>query len=352
MGTTESTPSAASITKPNTGSISTSEPATAPPSEVEVLPQCYEWEAGQDSDDDADEKEKEGVLQRHASQQFEIREKRLSAVTARLQNDISLGDVDIEVLHQQKEWAALADSDDEEWSAAAKHDAETAVVADHEAEVFAKRERRLTARSATLELAKVLGDAEVEVVALEKEWDADLADGLAADDSPGHRQKHHTALFEVRERRLTATTDKLATDGALGDVDVEIVAQDKEWKCLEDSDAEEDQEGEVPEQLQAQLQRRASASFEQRERRLSIAADVLQSDRSIGDAKVEVLVESQEWSGLADVGEDDNAAASTAAATSAVLAEGHEAELFQRRERRLTLGAEALQAVDAVASAQ
>mmetsp|Transcript_16422 Transcript_16422/g.37862 ORF Transcript_16422/g.37862 Transcript_16422/m.37862 type:complete len:419 (+) Transcript_16422:52-1308(+) len=416
MGTSESTlPPQAGKGSASPG-VSTSDLATAPPSEVEVMP-AFEWEEALDS---GDEDEEERILQAHATSRFELREKRLTVVAAKLETAISIGDVDVEVQQQQKEWEGDSDLDattddssppsfqqhaadsfhtrekrlsvaievqqqdkiygdmevhvttahsewagddsdseeevgaqevaqslagemftkrerrltagaeainrglcigdaevqvtpqDTEWSAALSEDE----AEQHETQVFAKRERRLSQRTELLEMQALMGDAEVQVVSQESEWSADPE---TAEHS--RAEEHHAEQFQLRERRLTVAADRLASELVLGDVKVQVHTQDSEWDPATDSEDEDPKE---------QLQRRASECFEQRERRLSAASEVLQANPSIGDAKVEVVAVEKEWESSAD--------------EQAEKLDEHEKELFARREKRLSLAAESLAA--------
>merc|ERR1719162_1047041 len=106
----------------------------------------------------------------------------------------------------------------------------------------------------------------------------------------------------------------------LGDEDVEVKAESMEWSA--DASAEPD-DGADDHQ---------TAVFERREKRLSTATEALQKLPALGDEDV-VVKESSEW-------------ACTEADDAPSTLDEHESEIFRRREKRLTSGAEALKSMD------
>ncbi|OLP92920.1 hypothetical protein AK812_SmicGene25230 [Symbiodinium microadriaticum] len=101
------------------------------------------------------------------------------------------------------------------------------------------------------------------VVSEPKEWaGADESD----DDKP--IEKHASRSFEARERRLTVAAVNLQSDKILGDQEVTVVDQQKEWKDGEESDEEASPD---------RVAKRASQSFQKRESRLAQGAVIRRS---------------------------------------------------------------------------
>merc|ERR1712232_224425 len=72
---------------------------------------------------------------------FEMRERRLTVAAEELDKGLTIGDNDVEVINEGKEWCELGGDDDDEKNGTEKH----------EAEVFEMRERRLIVSAEMLE---------------------------------------------------------------------------------------------------------------------------------------------------------------------------------------------------------
>lgn len=270
--------------------------------EVKIIGQNTEWD-GLDSDEEDDD---------HHEEVYCARERRLTAGEQALKQGMAIGDVDVEVVPQTKEWTELEDSDE---------DNGTKEFDTHAVETFKARERRLTFGEEMLKLEKTLGDADVEVVAHNKEWSG-YEDSENEDE--GQKLDHHaTQKYQARERRLSYGAEALKLEKTLGDVDVEVLSEKKEWAGGQDSDDENDD---------PQLDQLASEAFAAREKRLTLGAEMLKLEKSLGDTDVEVVTQNQEWAGLEDSDKengDENI-------------DRHLQEICQARERRFTRGEEAL----------
>ena len=101
------------------------------------------------------------------------------------------------------------------------------------------------------------------VVSEPKEW-------AGAEDSDDDKpiEKHASRSFEAREKRLTVAAVNLQSDKILGDQEVAVVDQQKEWK-----DGEESEEEASPDRVA----KRASQSFQKRESRLAQGAVIRRS---------------------------------------------------------------------------
>jgi len=286
---------------------------------VAIVAQSGEWGCGPDGDSDDEE---HAHFDRHAAETFVRRERRLTAGAEALEHAKLIGDADVEVVAQDREWRGLGDEDDEDKDQLDRHNTE----------LFRKREKRLTAGAVALEALQMMGDADVEVVAQNREW-AGIDD---SDEEDGARQRdnHETELYRRREKRLTIGADALQKGALLGDADVSVVAQDKEWGAVADTDDEEAED--VGHKLFE------SALFQKRERRLSDASLSVKKGVLIGDMDVAVVAQTAEWRGIEDSDEEDDGAKQR---------DIHETAQFRRREKRLTFGAEVLQKADLLGDA-
>lgn len=267
--------------------------------EVDVVAQNKEWDAVQEPEDD-------DSLDQYASEAYKKREKRLTSGEEILVQEKIIPDIEVEVFEQSAEWAATGDD------SGAEDNPE-----DHESETYQARERRLTAGAEVLGQGTTRGDEEVEVVAENGEWSADVQNEDV--NGPDGLAQNATEAFQSRERRLTAGAEVLGQVPIIGDVDVEVVVQSSEW----DGDAAVDEAG--PDKHEAEL-------FQRREKRLSTATEALQQMSIVGDADVEVKTESTEWAAGAD-GDGDQSPSK------------HETDVFERREKRLSTAADALQSL-------
>lgn len=281
-------------------------------------------ESGEWGDDDSDEEP--GAAEQHASSLMAARERRLTAgaeAIARLAPVAAeIGERDVAVVSEEKEWAELDDEEEDQGGAAEQH----------ASSALAARERRLTAGAEALalagQLAAPLASGDVALVAEGKEW---VEDNDEDEVEEGAAERHASSQLAARERRLTAGAEAIAAAAQLGpgeDVgqrDVAVV-ESGEWAELEE---EEEEEAGAAEQ-------HASARLAARERRLTAGAEAIalaapRPDSALAEKDVAVVAESQEWAEL-DSDEEEGKGA----------AERHASEKLAARERRLTAGAEAL----------
>ena len=96
-------------------------------SELPLVNEPKEWAGAEDSDEDK-------PIEKHASRSFEAREKRLSMAAVSLKDDKILGDQQVEVVDQKKEWKGGDESEEE---------VSPDRVARRASESFQKRESRL-----------------------------------------------------------------------------------------------------------------------------------------------------------------------------------------------------------------
>eukprot|EP00927_Polykrikos_kofoidii_P081853 TRINITY_DN7971_c0_g1_i1.p1 TRINITY_DN7971_c0_g1~~TRINITY_DN7971_c0_g1_i1.p1 ORF type:complete len:888 (-),score=203.57 TRINITY_DN7971_c0_g1_i1:95-2707(-) len=302
--------------------------------EVDLLPQSKEWSglinAGSSEDSDDGEAEIEEVARRRAASSFEARERRLTVGSEALKVAQQMGDVDIGLVKQAKEWSGhIADSDEE------GGEGQKAVLEEraerHSTERNVVRERRLTAGSDALKLCQVLGDADIAVVNQKKEWAAlHVSDGESdsGDEQTVEEQveKHASMSYLAREERLSLAAEVVRRETITGDSLVEVVPQKTEWRgVVEDSDEDVGQAGMT-------FTKRASESFIARETRLSATAEALEQRNPIGDHEVDVVTQA-EWKGAQDTSDDDETTAAS---------EKQASDMYQRREKRLTVAAVAL----------
>jgi hypothetical protein len=288
--------------------------------DVEVHAEGQEWQHESDSGDDSAHTEQS--KRRHAEDSFRKRERRLTLGEQAILSDRPHGDKDVDLVPEGSEWAHHeADSSDGEGARVRFNE-----------EVHRRRERRLTRGTSIRELEVTIGDAEVQVVAEGTEWAG--AEANSDDEGDGQAlQRCHSEAFRRRERRITLGEEQLKAERSIGDLDVEVLAQETEWAGCEDgSDSEE--EGEDAQR------RHADDSCRSRERRLTFGAEALKGDRPLGDLEVPIVAHSAEWGALEDEDEDDE--------------DDHERSHTERskaRERRLTAGEEALKRVAALGDA-
>eukprot|EP00930_Biecheleria_cincta_P057206 TRINITY_DN43181_c0_g1_i1.p1 TRINITY_DN43181_c0_g1~~TRINITY_DN43181_c0_g1_i1.p1 ORF type:complete len:616 (+),score=167.74 TRINITY_DN43181_c0_g1_i1:151-1998(+) len=274
--------------------------------------------------DDSDEEVGPKHLEKQASASFEAREHRLSVAAQALKEQRQLADHEVEVLPQQEEWTGHEDSEDEPEQVPQK------VMERRASASFEARERRLSAAAAALKEQKQLGDCEVEVLKQSNEWA-----GAGSMHDSDDEQETETAKFEkrasqsfmAREQRISLNAEALHCEAPIGDKDVEVIAHSKEWTGAQDSDDEQ-------EPSQQKMEKRASASYEARERRLSASAEVLNAQKQLGDQDVEVVTHSKEWEPHLD-SEDEHE-------PEARRLERQAESAFAAREHRLSLAADAL----------
>jgi len=251
-----------------------------------------------DYDSSEDEGGAAATIRRRASDAFSNRERRLSMSAEALRSDRPIGDRDVALIQEPKEWAGVQDSDEEQTSTKVE-EARTQ-----------QRERRLSVSAEVLKAEKAIGDIDVEVQAQGQEW----ADDSGEDEiSP---TQFNTGSFKAREQRLSISVEALKVETLVGDADVHVVPEAKEWAGVEDSDDENDVGAPA-----AQARR----SFIAREDRLSVSAEAMNNDdHIIADKDVELLTQSTEWSAAAE--SDDE--------TPATL-EQHAEAAYQAREARI-----------------
>lgn len=286
--------------------------------EVDVVVEDKEWVAEVESDHDDSPKRINTTL-------FEAREKRLSIAQEVIQKEMITTDVEIDVKAETTEWAADADSDNEDVPKQLERRASQA---------YDAREKRLTF-AANIELAEdsIVMDAEVNIKNEGKEWAAD--GGSDEEDVPKQLERRASQAYAAREMRLSFAEKQMEKEHMLGDGEVAVKEEHKEWAG--GSDSEEEASPSDKNATFDQLARRASLNYQEREKRLSVAADALQNERMLGDAQIDVKVENKEWAG-ADSDDDDGDDANEAEALN-MRAQAS----YNQRERRLTAGQAVIQ---------
>jgi len=235
--------------------------------EVNVSSQVKDWAGADDSDEDGGP-----LIERHASETFERREKRLSfAVQAAACDQAQvLADMEVPITSQVKDWVEADDSDED-----------GPPIEHHASHTFERREQRLAHASAAVQNEdKSIADKEVAITSQTKDWvgadDSDEGDGPPI-------ERHASNTFERREQRLAfasaAVQDECKT---IADTEVAITSQTKDWAEADDSD----------EDCGPQIERHASETFERRERRLVSASVAPQNETGV-IADEEVIVMSQ-----------------------------------------------------------
>lgn len=215
--------------------------------QAKVVAVDKEFEFESDSDDDGAPK-----MEQHSK--MERRETRLAeSVEVEAKEDAVLGDFQVGVLAQTKEWHGGEDSEDE--------NDEGPKMEHHHSAIFQRRESRLEASMDEKEDV-LSGDLQVGVVDQQKEWDG----GIDSDDDKDGpvMENHHTGAFQRRESRLVAAMDE-KEEGALGDMEVGVVAQQKDWAVGADSDDEDGHK----------MVQHHSVAFQRRESRIALSAEAL-----------------------------------------------------------------------------
>eukprot|EP00931_Biecheleriopsis_adriatica_P039114 TRINITY_DN2237_c0_g1_i1.p1 TRINITY_DN2237_c0_g1~~TRINITY_DN2237_c0_g1_i1.p1 ORF type:complete len:561 (+),score=126.67 TRINITY_DN2237_c0_g1_i1:87-1769(+) len=327
--------------------------------EVQVVTHHKELAGVEDSDDEV---KPQHAAERRASASFAAREKRLSVAQDVMKQLPVMGDNEVKVVSHHKELAGVEDSDDE---VKPQHAAERRASAS-----FAAREKRLSVAQEVMKQMPLLGDREVQVVShdrelrgaedLEEESPEQLATAsfearekrlssasvvlqpsmgykevqvvpekrelLGVDDSDGDEvgDAHFRASFAAREKRLSQAIEVMQQTQLMGDRDVQVISHPQELPGAEDS------EDEAPLSPARRSERRASASFTAREKRLSVAADVMKQAQPMGDREVHVVPHGTELAGAAESDEDTGPAHFQRRASSS----------FEARERRLSMAAE------------
>lgn len=283
--------------------------------------QAPEW-AG--APDDSDEETGPKQAERRASASFEAREHRLSLAEQVRKEQRPLADREVEVLPQQEEWTGHEDSEDEPEQVPQK------LMERRASQTFEARERRLSAAAVALKEQKQMGDCEVEVRKQSNEW-AGAGSMHDSDDEQEPEatkfEKRASQSFMAREQRISLNAEALYCEAPIGDKDVEVIAHSKEWTGVQDSDDEQ-------EPSEQKMEKQASASYEARERRLTASAEVLSTQKQLGDQDVEVVTHSKEWEQHSD-SEDEHE-------PEARKFERQAESAFAAREQRLSLAADAL----------
>jgi len=278
-----------------------------------LLAQGDEWAAiGHHSDEE--EAENGCRSTRHAQQTFHARERRLTLGADALERHAMIGDVDVEVHAEGKEWQHGSDSGDD-----AAHDEQSKLR--HAENTFRKRERRLTHGEQELLSGRPHGDKDVDLLPEKSEWAHHEGD---SSDGEGAQAQFSEEVHRRRERRLTRGASIRDMEVTMGDIDVPVVAEKTEWAgCGDRGDSEE--EGEDAQR------RHADDTSRSRERRLTFGMEALKDEKPLGDLEVPILAHSAEWGALEGNHEEDE--------------DDHERSHTERsmaRERRLTEGEEAL----------
>mmetsp|Transcript_68476 Transcript_68476/g.155141 ORF Transcript_68476/g.155141 Transcript_68476/m.155141 type:complete len:259 (-) Transcript_68476:118-894(-) len=179
--------------------------------------------------------------------------------------------------------------------------------------------------------ASASSQREVQVVAQEREWRG-LQDSDDEEDAQSRLRRRASAGHQAREQRLSVGADSLQETLSQGrpivDTEVEVVPQSSEWRELEDP--EEDV-------IQDQFQRHAGEALARREKRLTVGAEAinraLQQETLLGDADVQVVSQTHEWRGLEDSDEE---------AQGKVQFNRRASDAYSAREKRLSVGLEAI----------
>merc|ERR1711937_857680 len=113
----------------------------------------------------------------------------------------------------------------------------------------------------------ITADVEIDVKAETKEWAADADSD--EEDVPKQLQRRASQAYDAREKRLSFAAQQMEKEHMLGDGEVTVKEEHKEWDGGSDSEEEASP-------IFNQLARRASLNYQEREKRLSIAVDALQ----------------------------------------------------------------------------
>jgi len=247
--------------------------------EVEVVAEVVEW-ADADSDEDVNDKQFEEIV-------VNKRETRRTLAQVELMKDQVVPDVEVEVMEENQEWSGGVDLDDEDDHIPREKAAASA---------FQAREKRLTVAFDELQKELQLADAELAVTTEEKEWAADPDSDEDVDEkaAENQRERRNTANFSAREKRLTIAVEEMQKELIVADTELEVQTEFKEW----DAGAESDED------VENVLDKRNTQAFEQREKRLTLAAGMLENEVMIGDAEMVVNKEAKEWADGGDSDED------------------------------------------------
>jgi len=277
--------------------------------DIEIVSQTVEWSGPPDS---GDEEFIEERLDNHARRLHEARERRLSQGTEMLQKDLALGDKEIEVVEQSIEWACTQKISDDDGFIEEQLD-------HHAVDVFERREKRLSTAAAALLAEALLGDQDVNVIKQDEEWtgirEADQAASTEKrlssrktsrkttdsrksewwstndnEDDEDDLEEHAEDVYMARERRLTHCLELSKEDAMIGDTDVQLVAEQAEWTACPEA-CEEDIQGQAE-----LLNAHAVQAYDNRERRLTAAAEVLENEICLGDTDIPIITQSTEWS--------------------------------------------------------
>mmetsp|Transcript_99616 Transcript_99616/g.281126 ORF Transcript_99616/g.281126 Transcript_99616/m.281126 type:complete len:699 (-) Transcript_99616:114-2210(-) len=213
-----------------------------------------------------------------------------------------------------------------EWDAAESDDDDGGGVMRITSQAYDARERRLTQNMLELEKEAALGDVDVEVIVQEKEWFGDAA--IADDDEKEGKDavlQCASQTYEARERRLTVAIEKLRSEQPVGDADVEVLTHSTEWSG---SGVESDEDG--------HLDHHAMEAYMAREKRLSLSVAALSVQAPLGDTEVVVVKHDMEWEGEPNFDDDEETVAESARRMR------HAALLFEAREKRLSIGVQSL----------
>ncbi|CAK0817945.1 unnamed protein product, partial [Prorocentrum cordatum] len=284
---------------------------------VRLLAQGDEWAAiGHHSDEE--EAENGCRSTRHAQQTFHARERRLTLGADALERHAMIGDVDVEVHAEGKEWQHGSDSGDD-----AAHDEQSKLR--HAENTFRKRERRLTHGEQELLSGRPHGDKDVDLLPEKSEWAHHEGD---SSDGEGAQAQFNEEVHRRRERRLTRGASIREMEVTMGDADVPVVAEGTEWVGAEGHSDDEvwvGAEGHSDDEVAHE--RFSEEVHRRRERRLTRGASIREMEVTMGDADVPVVAEGTEWVGAEGHSDDE------------VAHERFSEEVHRRRERRLTRGA-------------
>jgi len=287
--------------------------------DVPVVTEDKEWAAADEADSD------DGVdnIDEHATEIFKAREKRLSVSAEEIEKELVMGDTDVPVVTEDKEWAGVDQLHGMSWMDKEWADSDNGVdhIDEHATETFQARERRLTVSAEEIDKQLAMGDADVPVVAEDKEWAG--ADEADSDDGVDNIDEHATKTFQAREKRLSVSAEEIEKELVMGDTDVPVVTENKEWAGADDADSDDGK---------CNADGHASEIFQAREKRLSLSTEELQKQQVIGDMDVPVVSQSKEWewAGAEDVDDVDQF-------------DHHASEIYKARERRLTICTEELE---------
>jgi hypothetical protein len=227
-----------------------------------------------------------------------------------MKKEAMMSDAEMKVLAQNEEWAADAESDEDEvpnWQEK------------RETQKFDAREIRLSLAQAQLEKEDIIADGECAIVAETKEWTGADSDG-EGDASPTKLDNTAKQAFEAREKRLTVASQQLDKEAMMADIDVAVASETKEWAGAGDSDDEEGPN---------HLEQRATQAFNDREKRITFSEEQMKREMQLADAEVAMVKEKKEWAAAADDSDEEGPEKRNQRASQA----------FQAREQRLTAGA-------------